>query len=67
MEANIQGTQRIQAKSPCCRSGKCPSCVENARWELLFQRKLADPHYYSRRQKLWSVSPLAEACTGARA
>jgi hypothetical protein len=65
MEASIYDNRPIQLTSPCCRSGKCASCIEDARWERLFQQKLADPHYYSRRQNLWSVSPLAECCSGA--
>jgi len=64
MEASIHVNKRMQPKSPCCRSGKCPGCIENARWERLFQQKLADPHYYDRRQKLWSVSPLTECWSG---
>jgi hypothetical protein len=30
-----------------CKCRVCPVCVENARWERIFQEKFADPHYYS--------------------
>jgi hypothetical protein len=65
MELSIHGNTHMQSKSPCCRSGKCSSCIEEARWERLFRQRFADPHYYSRRQNLWSVSPLAEALPGS--
>lgn len=29
-----------------CRCGVCETCVENARWERIFQEKFADPTYY---------------------
>jgi hypothetical protein len=29
-----------------CRCGLCGDCVENARWERVFQTKFADPEYY---------------------
>ena len=29
-----------------CRCGACESCLENARWEAIFQKKFADPDYY---------------------
>ena len=64
-ELSIHGNTRMRSKSPCCRSGKCPSCIEEARWERLFRQKFADAHYYSPRQNLWSVSPLAEALLGS--
>ena len=33
-----------------CTCGRCRSCADNARWEAVFQRKFADPHYYSLRE-----------------
>jgi len=30
-----------------CACGKCRTCLDNARWESVFQRKFADPNYYS--------------------
>jgi hypothetical protein len=32
-----------------CACGKCRTCVDNARWESVYQRKFADPYYYSLR------------------
>jgi hypothetical protein len=34
-----------------CTCGVCNSCLDNARWERIFQEKFADPHYYERRQR----------------
>lgn len=31
-----------------CRCGQCASCIDNARWERIFQEKFADPEYYNR-------------------
>jgi hypothetical protein len=31
-----------------CHCGRCPECVENARWQRIFEEKFADPTYYSR-------------------
>jgi hypothetical protein len=30
-----------------CKCGKCRVCLDNARWELVFQQKFADPYYYA--------------------
>jgi len=30
-----------------CACGKCRTCLDNARWETVFQQKFADPNYYS--------------------
>lgn len=30
-----------------CRCGECPRCVENARWDRIFNEKFADPEYYA--------------------
>ncbi len=30
-----------------CQCGQCKSCLENARWERIFNEKFADPNYYS--------------------
>jgi hypothetical protein len=49
---------------PCCRSGKCPECLEEARWDRVFQRNI-DPGYYDRRQVLWpaTLSPVYSSRT----
>ncbi len=30
-----------------CACGRCPRCLDNARWERIFAEKFADPDYYS--------------------
>ena len=30
-----------------CDCRVCPACLENARWERIFQEKFADPNYYN--------------------
>jgi hypothetical protein len=32
-----------------CKCGNCYKCLEAARWESVFQKKFADPFYYSSR------------------
>ncbi len=39
---------RRQAALRACECGTCPRCMENARWERIYQEKFADPDYYSR-------------------
>ena len=31
-----------------CQCGACPKCLENARWDRIFNEKFADPNYYKR-------------------
>jgi hypothetical protein len=35
---------------PRCKCGLCLKCVEEARWERIFQEKFADPDYYKPRE-----------------
>ena len=30
-----------------CRCGECPQCMENARWDRIFNEKFADSEYYA--------------------
>jgi hypothetical protein len=39
------GERRAQRRR--CTCGKCRVCLDNARWEMVFQQKFADPYYYS--------------------
>jgi len=32
-----------------CMCGTCPACLDNARWEAIFNAKFADPNYYKPR------------------
>jgi hypothetical protein len=38
--------RRLKARRCKC-GGTCRTCVDNARWERVFQQKFADPTYYS--------------------
>ncbi len=29
-----------------CKCGNCSTCLENARWDKIFNEKFADPNYY---------------------
>src|SRR4051794_13723067 len=33
-------------QAPRCRCGKCRQCLDDARWERIFNEKFADPNYY---------------------
>jgi hypothetical protein len=33
-----------------CKCANCYKCLEAARWEIIFQKKFADPFYYSSRR-----------------
>jgi hypothetical protein len=32
-----------------CHCGVCPRCIEEARWERIFNERFADPDYYKSR------------------
>jgi hypothetical protein len=32
-----------------CKCGQCRPCLDNARWERIFNEKFSDPDYYSYR------------------
>ena len=32
-----------------CQCGSCGTCLDNARWEAIFNAKFADPDYYKAR------------------
>jgi hypothetical protein len=42
-----------------CRCRQCDACIDNARWERIFQEKFADPLYYSKKQGR-NTSPLVD-------
>jgi hypothetical protein len=46
-----------------CTCGACQPCLENARWERIFNEKFADHSYYRNRGPQFS-SPLSEAGGG---
>jgi hypothetical protein len=44
-------TQRVRlvarsARRHRCHCGTCSTCLENARWDRIFNEKFADPNYY---------------------
>jgi|HubBroStandDraft_2_1064218.scaffolds.fasta_scaffold290020_1 hypothetical protein len=41
-----------------CRCGYCPRCLDNARWERIYEERFADPSYY-RQFGIRSSSPLS--------
>jgi hypothetical protein len=44
-ERGAAPTRRTQPRR--CTCGKCRTCLDNAHWELIFQKKFADPYYYT--------------------
>jgi hypothetical protein len=46
-----------QYRKTRCRCGKCRQCLDNARWERIFEEHFADPNYYKDRDIRYS-SPL---------
>ena len=36
-------------RRPRCKCGTCTMCLDNARWEAIFNAKFADPDYYKSR------------------
>jgi hypothetical protein len=58
VSASEQPRERVRARPRAhCRCGRCPQCLDNARWERIFAEKFADPDYYTRRHVRTS-SPL---------
>jgi hypothetical protein len=47
MNSDNRDNYRI-ASPPTCRCQRCPTCIDNARWERIFREKFADPNYYAR-------------------
>ena len=53
--ASSSRTQRAERRATAarriprrhCTCGKCRNCLDNARWEMVFQQKFADPYYYT--------------------
>ena len=39
----------VRNKPRRCACGACRTCLDNAKWESVFQKKFADPYYYSLR------------------
>jgi hypothetical protein len=54
----------VRRTASSCRCGACATCADNARWEEIFEKKFADPNYYSRRT-VQHASPLNEILHGS--
>jgi len=54
--ASKEPLQQARRSTRRCRCGLCPRCLENARWERIFQEKFADPYYYTRRASYYGSS-----------
>ena len=39
-----------------CRCGTCQRCVEEARWERIYNERFADPNYYKNRPTMFGSS-----------
>jgi hypothetical protein len=37
-----------KARRRRCECGHCPPCLDNLRWQRIFDQKFADPDYYNR-------------------
>jgi hypothetical protein len=45
----LDTSSRVKVSTPRrCKCGTCAFCLDNARWDRIFQEKFADPDYYSR-------------------
>ena len=55
----VAGISRVQRRQ-YCECGKCKWCLDNARWERVFEEKFADPTYYGS-IKIRHNSTLADA------
>jgi hypothetical protein len=53
-EANLAASRCPKAKR--CRCGVCPRCLEDARWDRIFNEKFADPNYYRNRPSQFGSS-----------
>lgn len=42
-----------------CTCGQCRNCLENARWERIFQEKFANSDYYNHEIRVHYASPLS--------
>lgn len=43
----VAGISRVERRQ-YCQCGKCKRCLDNARWERVFNEKFLDPTYYGR-------------------
>ena len=56
--AAFSGYQASMHKSRRCKCGKCAVCLENTRWDRIYNEKFADPNYYVKDLTIRFTSPL---------
>lgn len=44
--AAYQPPEGRRTRRRICNCGQCPRCLEDARWDRIFNEKFADPYYY---------------------
>jgi hypothetical protein len=44
-----KSSEGISERRTRCSCGQCAMCLDNARWEAIFNEKFADPDYYKAR------------------
>ena len=47
--AKLVPATRSKMQRKRCSCNNCPQCLDNKRWELIFNAKFADPNYYKER------------------
>ena len=45
----LVATSRPGRKTTRCKCGQCPQCLDDTKWERVFNEKFADPDYYTDR------------------
>lgn len=50
---------KTRRSSGRCQCGQCRTCLENARWERIFQEKFANSDYYHHDIRIRYASPLS--------
>ena len=60
IEAHAQSTPvKARRSAGRCKCGQCRNCLENARWERIFQEKFANADYYHHDIRIRYASPLS--------
>jgi hypothetical protein len=54
LEASLAPTRCPKVRR--CRCGMCQRCVEEARWDRIFNERFADPNYYTNRPTAFGSS-----------
>ncbi len=57
-QAELPSVRGPAGRKRNCHCGRCAECVDNARWDRIFNEKFADPDYYAPRYVRYS-SPIS--------